>query len=140
MGTTRLPGQSDSPVLNIILFCYILFCSVLFYSILFYSILFYSILSYPILFYSILFYSILFYDSSSPSQTYETWNGDDYDTQMLAVGYKAPLWAVDYLVHLKLDENVRILDVCCGTGLVARYLREKGYTNVDALDSSEVID
>lgn len=58
---------------------------------------------------------------------------------MLAVGYKAPLWAVDYLLHLKLDKNVRILDVCCGTGLVARYAKEHGYINIDALDSSEVI-
>ena len=59
---------------------------------------------------------------------------------MLAVGYKAPLWAVDYLLHLKLDIDVNILDVCCGTGLVARYLRDKGYVNIDALDSSEVRD
>ena len=57
---------------------------------------------------------------------------------MLAVGYKAPLWAVDYLLHLKLDKDVKILDVCCGTGLVARYLKEKGYHNIDALDSSAV--
>jgi len=78
-------------------------------------------------------------DYGQSQQTYETWNGDDYDTQMLAVGYKAPLWAVDYLMHLKLDSNVRILDVCCGTGLVARYLREKGFTNIDALDSSEAM-
>lgn len=71
--------------------------------------------------------------------SYETWNGDDYDSQMLAVGYKAPLWAVDYLLHLKLDKNVRILDVCCGTGLIARYAKEHGYINIDALDSSEAM-
>merc|ERR1712227_325403 len=41
-------------------------------------------------------------DYGQSQQTYETWNGDDYDSQMLAVGYKAPLWAVDYLLHLKL--------------------------------------
>jgi len=78
-------------------------------------------------------------DYGQSQQTYETWNGDDYDTQMLAVGYKAPLWAVDYLLHLKLDIDVNILDVCCGTGLVARYLRDKGYVNIDALDSSEAM-
>lgn len=78
-------------------------------------------------------------DWNQSQQTYETWNGDDYDTQMLAVGYKAPLWAVDYLLHLNLDKNVKILDVCCGTGLVARYLQKHGYFNIDALDASEAM-
>ena len=78
------------------------------------------------------------FDLPSKIQTYKTWNGDAYDSQMLAVGYKAPLWAVDYLLHLNLDKNIKILDVCCGTGLVARYAKEKGYHNVDALDASAV--
>ena len=71
-------------------------------------------------------------------QTYKKWNGDAYDSEMLTVEYKAPLWVVDYLLHLNLDKNIKILDVCCGTGLVARYAKEKGYHNLHALDASAV--
>ena len=80
------------------------------------------------------------YDQSQT--TYVDWHGDAYDTEMLACGYKAPEWAVDYFLDLNLDPSVRILDVCSGTGLVAKFLNEKSpadrnYTNIDALDSSK---
>ena len=36
---------------------------------------------------------------------------------------------------LKLDKSVRILDVACGAGAVAQELVQRGYTNIDGLDS-----
>ena len=80
------------------------------------------------------------YDQSQT--TYVKWHGEAYDTEMLACGYMAPEWAVDYFLDLKLDPSVRILDVCCGTGLVAKFLKAKqpagcDYSNIDALDSSK---
>ena len=36
---------------------------------------------------------------------------------------------------LNLDKSVRILDVACGAGAVAEELVERGYTNIDGLDS-----
>merc|ERR1712051_1097952 len=40
-------------------------------------------------------------------------------------------------LKLGLDSKVEILDVACGTGVVAAELREAGYHNVDGLDPSQ---
>ena len=40
----------------------------------------------------------------------------------------------DVFLGLDLDRSVRILDVACGTGIVAEEIRSKGYCNVDGLD------
>lgn len=37
-------------------------------------------------------------------------------------------------VSLELDKSIRILDVACGTGIVAEELRNHGYSNIDGLD------
>eukprot|EP00095_Tigriopus_kingsejongensis_P012765 maker-scaffold725_size106157-snap-gene-0.12 protein:Tk12765 transcript:maker-scaffold725_size106157-snap-gene-0.12-mRNA-1 annotation:"hypothetical protein DAPPUDRAFT_302022" len=37
-------------------------------------------------------------------------------------------------LDLNLDQNVRIIDIACGTGIVAEELREHGFTNIDGLD------
>ena len=33
--------------------------------------------------------------------------------------------------------QVKVMDLGCGTGLVGQYLYEKGYTNVDGIDASQ---
>lgn len=38
-------------------------------------------------------------------------------------------------LQLNLDKSVRIIDVACGTGAVASELAQRGYTNIDGLDS-----
>ncbi|XP_059087662.1 uncharacterized protein LOC131884043 isoform X3 [Tigriopus californicus] len=40
-------------------------------------------------------------------------------------------------LNLRLDKDVRIIDVACGTGIVAEELRSHGYTNIDGLDPVE---
>ena len=38
-------------------------------------------------------------------------------------------WAADYLANLDLPKDAKILDVCAGTGLVAKHLKARGYTS-----------
>ena len=65
-----------------------------------------------------------------------------YNDAMNAGGYTP--WAVDYFLDLNLDPCVRILDVCCATGLLSKALREKSppgreYKHIDGLDASTVM-
>ena len=41
------------------------------------------------------------------------------------------------LLGLKLDKNVKIIDVACGAGNVPYILKDHGYTNIDGLDPSQ---
>ena len=40
----------------------------------------------------------------------------------------------EVFLDLRLPRNARILDVACGTGIVAEELRQHGYDNIDGLD------
>ena len=40
----------------------------------------------------------------------------------------------EVFLDLNLPRNARILDVACGTGIVAEELRPHGYDNIDGLD------
>ena len=61
---------------------------------------------------------------------------------MTHVRYSVLVWKMDQRVTigetfltLSLDKSVRILDVACGAGAVAEELVQRGYTNIDGLDS-----
>ena len=43
----------------------------------------------------------------------------------------------DVFLELKLDRDVRIIDVACGIGIVAEDLSKHGYKNIDGLDPSK---
>lgn len=75
--------------------------------------------------------SATFYSNYDPfAQIYnESWGPDHIKT------------ALPYLEHLllpHLPEGAHILDLCCGTGQLAQYLRKKGY-QVTGVDSSEAM-
>ncbi|MBD2741478.1 class I SAM-dependent methyltransferase [Coleofasciculus sp. FACHB-1120] len=75
--------------------------------------------------------SATFYSNYDPfAQIYnESWGPDHIKT------------ALPYLEHLllpHLPEEGHILDLCCGTGQLAQYLRKKGY-QVTGVDSSEAM-
>ena len=57
--------------------------------------------------------------------------------------YSGPIATVDllckHLEHLGYKSNARILDLGCGSGIVAQELRRLGYTNIDGLDLSAVM-
>ena len=40
----------------------------------------------------------------------------------------------DVFLSLNLDNNVRIIDVACGVGIVAEEVKKFGYHNIDGLD------
>ncbi len=43
----------------------------------------------------------------------------------------------DIFLKLNLPTDHRIIDIACGTGIVAEDLREHHYTNIDGLDPSK---
>lgn len=66
---------------------------------------------------------------------YRKW-AEDYDNQMLALGYVAHLMVSRLLSEHLPDTESAILDIGCGTGLTCVYLAGKGYTNLDGIDLS----
>lgn len=62
---------------------------------------------------------------------------EDFANCKEIMGYRYPETLVDTFVGLKLDKNVKIIDVACGAGNVPYILKDHGYTNVDGLDPSQ---
>ena len=61
---------------------------------------------------------------------------------MLASGYEAPLLNVQYFSETfprGSRNEVKVLDVGAGTGMVARGLRAEGFRHIDAVDASEAM-
>jgi len=62
---------------------------------------------------------------------------EDFEACQPIMNYRYPETLCDEFVNLKLDKNVKILDVACGPGNVTYILRNHGYTNIDGLDPSQ---
>jgi len=62
---------------------------------------------------------------------------EDFNECKEIMGYRYPETLVEEFLALKMDPDVRILDVACGAGNVAHLLHEHGYTNIDGLDPSQ---
>ncbi|TRY67353.1 hypothetical protein TCAL_03289 [Tigriopus californicus] len=62
---------------------------------------------------------------------------EDFAACKEIMGYRYPETLVDEFLSLKLDKNVKILDVACGAGNVPYILKDHGYTNIDGLDPSD---
>merc|ERR1711990_766847 len=62
---------------------------------------------------------------------------EDFANCKEIMGYRYPETLVDTFVGLKLDKNVKIIDVACGAGNVPYILKDHGYTNIDGLDPSQ---
>lgn len=72
---------------------------------------------------------------------YKNWASDyEYDVIQLA-GYVGHLITSDLLLNNLKNNNARILDAGCGTGLVGQILHKKNYKNIVGVDfSQEMID
>ncbi|XP_058536722.1 methyltransferase-like protein 27 [Ochotona princeps] len=68
---------------------------------------------------------------------YDCW-APDYDQDLAALHYRAPRLAVDCLTQAVWDlpHSALILDVACGTGLVAVELQARGFLRLHGVDGS----
>ncbi|KAL4234677.1 ubiE/COQ5 methyltransferase [Mactra antiquata] len=76
------------------------------------------------------------------SQKYYVQWANTYDKDVLWYEYTAHIAVCKKLCEVVTPEkksSTRVLDVGAGTGLVARQLRENGFTNIDALDPSQAM-
>tara|TARA_B100000686_G_scaffold31310_1_gene32301 strand:+ start:413 stop:1039 length:627 start_codon:yes stop_codon:yes gene_type:complete len=73
---------------------------------------------------------------------YQDWTKKDkYNQDMIDLNYVAPKETVSLLNKYTLDNNCKILDAGCGTGLVGIELKKFGYSNIDGVDfSQEMLD
>ncbi|MGB8621318.1 MAG: methyltransferase domain-containing protein [Paracoccaceae bacterium] len=73
-------------------------------------------------------------DSRAVESYYDDW-AERYDETLSEWQYRAPADASDLLAS-HLDDGARVLDVGCGTGLLAAALRKRGDYTVDGIDIS----
>ena len=67
---------------------------------------------------------------------YRDWAGS-YDADLVeSLGYVGPVNVAEITANYCENKSARILDVGCGTGLVAHRLAELGYEQIDGLDFS----
>uniref|UniRef100_A0A8C2V074 Methyltransferase like 27 n=1 Tax=Chinchilla lanigera TaxID=34839 RepID=A0A8C2V074_CHILA len=76
-------------------------------------------------------------DLGQKLQFYDRW-APDYDQDVAALQYRAPSLAVDCLTQAlpRLPPTALILDVACGTGLVAVELQARGFLQLHGVDGS----
>ncbi|KAK9412362.1 Williams-Beuren syndrome chromosomal region 27 protein [Crotalus adamanteus] len=69
---------------------------------------------------------------------YNGW-AKDYDQDVAVLQYQAPSLAAAFLASIfqGSPENALVLDVACGTGLVAQELQAKGFRHFHGLDGSQ---
>ncbi|XP_078402958.1 methyltransferase-like protein 27 isoform X1 [Cetorhinus maximus] len=69
---------------------------------------------------------------------YNSW-AQDYEQHMSVMGYQAPRFGVETVdsAYLGNRESALVLDVPCGTGLVAEGLQKVGFKNFHGIDGSE---
>uniref|UniRef100_A0A8C6UXD3 Methyltransferase domain-containing protein n=1 Tax=Neogobius melanostomus TaxID=47308 RepID=A0A8C6UXD3_9GOBI len=71
-------------------------------------------------------------------QSYDQW-ADNYNTDCSNLGYKAPVCTAEVLMkHFTLSpDQARVLDLACGTGLVAKQLSSLGFRHFVGVDASQ---
>lgn len=78
-------------------------------------------------------------DVFSLKRHYEQWSAH-YDADVNAQAYCGPTFMIRFLQSLTpitaKGRDCRIMDACCGTGLVGEVLRQQGYGSVDGCDLS----
>ena len=69
---------------------------------------------------------------------YKKWTKKNkYNQDMVDLDYSAPKEAVSLLKRHTLNNNCKILDAGCGTGLVGLELKKSGYLNIVGVDFSQ---
>tara|TARA_Y100000590_G_scaffold228583_1_gene257907 strand:+ start:169 stop:795 length:627 start_codon:yes stop_codon:yes gene_type:complete len=69
---------------------------------------------------------------------YQDWTKENkYNQDMVDLNYVAPKETVLVLKKYAADNNWKILDAGCGTGLVGIELKKNGYSNIEGVDFSQ---
>ena len=61
----------------------------------------------------------------------------NYEDVYLQVGYPDPEKCAEFVESFEVSKEAEIFDMGCGTGLVGKFLKDRGYTNVTGVDASE---
>lgn len=78
-------------------------------------------------------------ESAAVRDYYDGWT-DSYEADVQSWGYSAPVVAAELLAE-RVDGSAQVLDAGCGTGLVGRALKAKGFHDVVGVDiSSDSLD
>ena len=81
-------------------------------------------------------YALRSNDPGATLKLYADW-AETYDQTMLdGLSYRSPQRIASLAAMTEARRDVRVLDVGCGTGLLASYLRAEGFNRVDGLDYS----
>ncbi|XP_072024765.1 methyltransferase-like protein 27 isoform X2 [Amphiura filiformis] len=70
-------------------------------------------------------------------QFYDEW-APNYAKDLTHDNYTAPRWLAETIAKLVINKDANIMDMACGTGLVAQELRQHGFTNIDGVDISTI--
>ncbi|MGB3536029.1 MAG: class I SAM-dependent methyltransferase [Microcoleaceae cyanobacterium] len=77
-----------------------------------------------------------FGDTKEVQAWYDSWSGD-YDEEHLRNGWKVFLNYIAYNLTSQINQENKILDVGCGTGLLGKELKSYGFNQLHGLDISE---
>ncbi len=75
-------------------------------------------------------------DPTEVIDLYAQW-ADQYDSDLDEFGYVAPQLSCELFETIVSDKNAFIYDAGCGTGIVGKILKERGYTNLVGADFSK---
>ena len=81
-------------------------------------------------------YALTGIDGAETKALYRDWAATYDDTMLEGLGYQSPAKVAALLASQNPALGANILDVGCGTGLLAEHLRALGFANIDGLDFS----
>ena len=81
-------------------------------------------------------YALTGIDEAETKALYRDWAATYDDTMLEGLGYQSPTKVAALLARQNPALDANILDVGCGTGLLAEHLRALGFANIDGLDFS----
>ena len=81
-------------------------------------------------------YALTGIDETETKALYRDWAATYDDTMLEGLGYQSPTKVAALLARQNPALDANILDVGCGTGLLAEHLRALGFANIDGLDFS----
>ena len=81
-------------------------------------------------------YALTGIDETETKALYRDWAATYDDTMLEGLGYQSPTKVAALLARQNPALDANILDVGCGTGLLAEHLGALGFANIDGLDFS----